>query len=64
MIELSIKVSNVYQRYSRRFDIDSELEPFEFKRDNATIAKCVDETVKDLKGLPEDIRITATMQYQ
>ena len=64
MIELAVKVNNVYQKYIQRFDIDPAFDKISLDRNDPKLIECVETTVKNFKGDVDDVQVTVKMQWQ
>ena len=59
--QLEVTVKDEERRLKRDFLI---YEPFQMSEDDDTIKKCLQETIDEFKGIPDDVKVKALMVFQ
>ena len=59
-VEVKVKVSNEEQKYTQKFPC---YQPISISKDDPTLAKMVEETLKNFKGDVDDVKILFTYTW-
>lgn len=60
-VEVKVKVSNDEQKYTQLYPC---YEPIAISKDDPTLAKYVEETLKNFKGPVDEVKVTFTYMWE